>query len=483
VRKAIETLGSQYINNVGYRESWCMIGRKGAAKGSVPEVYKKIYEGQAIIEMNRMIPADSGTVILPAITNSAKWKDVTVSKSIPAGAQLLLFPIVEKSDGKTDTLQIMDLKDSTKSLTSIDASIYPHLRFKVKMIANSDKESPTLKSVGVNFTSVPELATNYQVVSIAKDTLEQGETANLSFKVYNVGESRAENFKTNVEIVKKDNSRDKIFEQVVDSIGADKYKQFNVNYNTSNVTGVLQFNINIDPENKITELYKDNNFYSVPIFVRSNTKPAAVKLTFDGSDIIDGDFISPKPNIRVELNDQSLIPVQDTSAIQLFLNNKKISIRNNPALSYSFAASNPKFIIDYQPVLGSGAYNLKVVWKNATGTIIDTAGIVRKFSVHNDLQIFNVYNFPNPFSDQTYFTFKLTQIPDELKINIYTLTGRMIKQFNLTASELRYDFNKIFWDGKDNDGDLIANGVYFYKIISKKGSESIHTTQKLAIVR
>jgi flagellar hook assembly protein FlgD len=48
---------------------------------------------------------------------------------------------------------------------------------------------------------------------------------------------------------------------------------------------------------------------------------------------------------------------------------------------------------------------------------------------------------------------------------------------------LNYDFNRIEWDGRDEDGSLIANGVYLYKVIVKKGSDVITATQKLAVVR
>jgi flagellar hook assembly protein FlgD len=139
--------------------------------------------------------------------------------------------------------------------------------------------------------------------------------------------------------------------------------------------------------------------------------------------------------------------------------------------------------VDYKPTLESGSYIFKVVGKNATGTIIDSAGVTRKFEVQKNLQQLYVYNYPNPFKSETFFTFKLTQLPDELKIKIFTLAGRMVKEFKLTSAELKYDFNKIYWDGRDVDGDLVANGVYLYKIISKKGNESVQSVQKLAIVR
>jgi Interleukin-like EMT inducer len=44
-RKAIESLGSALIRNVNYRDSWCIIGEKGAAVGTVPEFYRSAHLG------------------------------------------------------------------------------------------------------------------------------------------------------------------------------------------------------------------------------------------------------------------------------------------------------------------------------------------------------------------------------------------------------------------------------------------------------
>ena len=59
----------------------------------------------------------------------------------------------------------------------------------------------------------------------------------------------------------------------------------------------------------------------------------------------------------------------------------------------------------------------------------------------------------------------------------------MVKEINLNSSELNYDFNRVYWNGRDEDGNLLANGVYLYKVIMKKGNETIDAIQKLAIVR
>ena len=93
------------------------------------------------------------------------------------------------------------------------------------------------------------------------------------------------------------------------------------------------------------------------------------------------------------------------------------------------------------------------------------------------------YNYPNPAESETYFTFRLPVIPDEMKINVYTIAGRLVKKFDIVSSELNLNFNKIFWNLMDEDGDKLANGVYLYKIMMTSGDKSQQIIQKLAIVR
>jgi flagellar hook assembly protein FlgD len=107
------------------------------------------------------------------------------------------------------------------------------------------------------------------------------------------------------------------------------------------------------------------------------------------------------------------------------------------------------------------------------------------FSVRNAPTLQDVYNYPNPFSNDTYFTFNLTgsTLPDELKIRIYTVAGRLIRTVLVPTNTLRFGFNRIYWDGRDNDGSDIANGVYLYTMVLKSGDQTDNVTQRLAKVR
>ena len=43
--------------------------------------------------------------------------------------------------------------------------------------------------------------------------------------------------------------------------------------------------------------------------------------------------------------------------------------------------------------------------------------------------------------------------------------------------------NSIVWDGRDSDGDFVANGTYIYKLITSDGTEAESSTQKLVILK
>jgi hypothetical protein len=65
---------------------------------------------------------------------------------------------------------------------------------------------------------------------------------------------------------------------------------------------------------------------------------------------------------------------------------------------------------------------------------------------------------PNPFSDRTSITFDLPADCKTAMLNICSLQGTLIRQFDITGKNMQ------LWDGTDGDGCLVRNGVYLYNI-------------------
>jgi len=93
-------------------------------------------------------------------------------------------------------------------------------------------------------------------------------------------------------------------------------------------------------------------------------------------------------------------------------------------------------------------------------------------------------NYPNPFVNTTEFTFRQNQSGLlNVTVKVYTVAGRLIQ--TLTTTSAGESFVRVPWDGRDRDGDILANGVYFYKVLvsTADGRFSSEALGKLAIVK
>ena len=92
--------------------------------------------------------------------------------------------------------------------------------------------------------------------------------------------------------------------------------------------------------------------------------------------------------------------------------------------------------------------------------------------------VFNVYNFPNPFSDNTYFTFNLKEAqPIYINLKIYNKNGSEIISFNDYLYEQKnfYAFPENGWNGFSKQNKKLPNGTYFYNLnIGNINNETIY---------
>jgi hypothetical protein len=135
------------------------------------------------------------------------------------------------------------------------------------------------------------------------------------------------------------------------------------------------------------------------------------------------------------------------------------------------------------PKMSNGQHQLSIkAWDVANNSNI----AILDFVVQNSeaLTIKNVLNYPNPFANSTNFWFEHNQ-PNELitvNINIYTITGKLVKQINKQIQTMSTRVNDIFWDGKDEYSEKLAKGVYIYTIIAQSKNGRATTTQKLYLL-
>ena len=150
-------------------------------------------------------------------------------------------------------------------------------------------------------------------------------------------------------------------------------------------------------------------------------------------------------------------------------NFERISL-SSPNVVWYPATSGSDFRVEYQPEsLSDGIYTLKVQAADASGNLSGSEPYSIRFEVINESQITNFFPYPNPFSTSTRFVFTLTgsEIPDDIIIQIMTVAGRVVREITqdeIGPIRIGNNITEYAWDGRDEYGDQLANGVYLYRV-------------------
>jgi flagellar hook assembly protein FlgD len=95
-------------------------------------------------------------------------------------------------------------------------------------------------------------------------------------------------------------------------------------------------------------------------------------------------------------------------------------------------------------------------------------------------------NYPNPFSDETVFSFEhnINSQSMSLSIDIYSLDGRLVKHLEDNFEPYSSRINHIRWDGTDDNGSKISKGMYVYRLqISDQSGNTMAKTAKLVYLK
>jgi hypothetical protein len=98
----------------------------------------------------------------------------------------------------------------------------------------------------------------------------------------------------------------------------------------------------------------------------------------------------------------------------------------------------------------------------------------------------NVYNYPNPASDMTWFRFDHNKAGEDLDITIavYDMEGRNVANMQQSVFATGFSSEPIEWDLKDANGNMLRQGIYPYRIrITDKNGRFAESIKKLVIVK
>ena len=214
---------------------------------------------------------------------------------------------------------------------------------------------------------------------------------------------------------------------------------------------------------------------SNPNAVSDNQGPS-ISLFMNDEKFVSGGVTNENPKVYAKVSDISGINTIGTGighdiVAVLDENTKDAIILNDYYVSdlNTYQSGKIRYPLNELPE-GNHTLTLKVwdVQNNSSSSYTD-------FVVANqaDLALTHILNYPNPFTTKTKFFIEHNQCCVSLKvlIQIYTITGKVVKSINQTINNEGFRLDGIEWDGKDEFGDKLARGVYIYKVSVTDGSK------------
>jgi FlgD Ig-like domain len=373
------------------------------------------------------------------------------------------------------------------NIAFINAATYPYLKLKMLNKDVSYATPEQLRYWRLNATYVPEGAIAPNISFKMKDTVEQGESIDFAVAFKNISPTAFDSLlKVKFTITDRNNFTNIINIPKRKALIAGDTLMVTYSIDTRNLSGENTLFLDVNPDNDQPEQYHYNNVLYKNFFVRPDKYNPLLDVTFDGVHILNRDIVSSKPRVLVKLKDESrFLLLKDTALLKVQVRFPDQSIRTyrfgdtmrfTPA---SLSGSDNTASIDFSPYFPQdGEYELIVSGKDVVGNKAGELDYRVNFSVINKPMISNLLNYPNPFTTSTAFVFTITgtEPPQNMRIQILTVTGKVVRE--ITKQELGdihvgRNITSYKWDGTDMYGQKLANGVYLYRVITNLNGKSL----------
>jgi Peptidase family C25/Interleukin-like EMT inducer len=508
---AFHTLGASKIDTLHDNRPYILFGKKGGAQGSASEIIGD--SANAIIHSYNTIITNwtKGYISSPVIGPATAWHTLHWRWKTLDGAttkdSIGVTVIGIKANGQEDVLGSFP-KDSLDVLDLggnyiPNASTYPYIRLVANMKDDSMHTAPQLKRWHVTFDPVPECAINPAIGGlhvISSQTVQEGDNFIVQLPIQNIGSVAFSNsipFYDSLLItqyVVDGNGNvhhfpDKLKKQpfvpnqvIMDTVKINTYDN-NVSFKGNNALWV-----EVNPLHRTHSQLEQthfNNIVRIPFQVSGDRVNPLLDVTFDGVHILNADIVSAKPNIMMKLKDENqFLALNDTNDFKVFLQTPSSSTIRRVWFGQNMTfvpavLPNNSCRINFTPVFTQdGTYQLLVQAKDVSNNLSGAVDYKISFEVINKASITEVMNYPNPFTTSTRFVFTLTgsELPSNFKIQIMTISGKVVKEIfeeELGMIHIGRNITEYAWDGRDQYGDRLANGVYLYRVITKLNGEDM----------
>jgi hypothetical protein len=444
------------------------------------------------------LPATVGYISSPAFGPARAWKQVKWrgANAEAAAKDVYVVNVIGITPaGKEDTLYTLQPNQQDFDITTVSATQYPFIRLGMK---NQDLDTTALTPYQLRYwrlfyEPVPEGALAPGISINMRDTVEAGQKLDFAVAFKNISDaSFADSIKVNLVIFDKNNVANSFPVAKLKRLQAGDTARVNYSIDTKALQGSNTLYVDVNSANDQPEQYHFNNFLYKNFTVAGDTYNPLMDVTFDGVHILNGDIVSARPKIIIKLKDEAkFLALDDTSLATVFV---RYPGNNGVLQRVAFGTDTLRFIpadlstgkneatIEFSPAFLQDSegdyYELVVRGKDKSGNAAGNTEYRVRFQVYNKAMISNMFNYPNPFTTSTAFVFTVTgsEVPQNIRIQIMTVTGKIVKEITkleLGPLHIGRNITEYKWDGTDQYGQKLGNGIYLYRVITNLNGSSL----------
>lgn len=478
--KIEEVLGATLLNELVPDMPYIILGRKGHGT----PLFEQYGEKDEIITYSHVLEGRNlfGTIESPVIGPASEWGSLSYQLKSQPGDHYRIALIGINNEGKKDTLY-REVSESFMDLSDLDAVQFPYLQLKAYLYDSTGLTPPYLRYWNIAYEGVPEgtmLPLIYGKEYYDAVVKQEGDSVRWTYTFKNISPRPFDDALKVVFITRNMQSgrikRDTI---AIQPLLPGASAEFSYKFSTVGWAGENTLLAYVNPELQ-PELYYSNNVLEAAFSVIADHVNPLLDVTFDGVYLMDGEIISPSPMIEITLRDENRFRIMDdTSGLEIFLKRpctgcayERISYADPAVVSWGQISGQANaFKVEYNPQnLEDGIYMLRVQGKDASGNRSGLNPYEISFEVINESSVSNFYPYPNPFSSNVCFAFTLTgsRVPEEISVTIMNVTGQVVRKISKAAGSgsirIGNNVSGLVWDGRDERGGQLANGIYLYKV-------------------
>jgi len=445
------------------------------------------------LSVNCPSPDSIGYLTSPVFGPAKSWQQIhwrgnTVDTS---GGDNPKIDVYGLDQNYNETVLFTGIDQSTQDfdISGVDASTYPYLKLKMQNLDSVHFTPYQLNYWRVNYLPVPEGAIAPNITFQLDTTAEVGQPINFRIAFKNVSDWPFDSLKVSLVITDRNNVPNIVpIPRQRPLISGDSIV-ISTTIDSRKLPGLNNLYVNFNPNNDQPEQYLFNNFGYKNFYVKPDSLNPLLDVTFDGVHILNKDIVSPKPRILIKLKDEAKwMILSDTSLVTLKVRYPDGSLHNfyfNSMDTLQFTPAGPApnndntASINFFPSFkDDGEYELIVSGQDESNNKAGAFEYRVAFEVINKPMISNMLNYPNPFTTSTAFVFTLTgsEVPQNIKIEIMTVTGKIVREITkdeLGPLHIGRNITEFKWDGTDQYGQKLANGIYLYRVVTNLNGKSL----------